>query len=86
MSNITSNTNRKEGLKNLDLHGSYSSDNDDLLNDFYIPVLNETVEYKRIAGFFSSKSLAIAAKGIKGLLENNGKMELIAGAILTKTT
>ena len=72
------------GLKCLNLGGSYSSDRDDLLNNFYIPILKETVEYKRIAGFFSSKSLAIAAKGIKGLLENSGTMELIAGAILSK--
>ncbi|OPY36401.1 MAG: type I restriction enzyme EcoKI subunit R [Methanoregula sp. PtaU1.Bin051] len=71
-------------FREISLDGNYSSDKDDLLNDFYIPILQKTIEYKRIAGFFSSKSLAIAAKGIKGLLENNGQMELIAGAILTK--
>lgn len=72
------------GFRDLIIADEYSSDKDDALNSFYIPVLAESVNYKRIAGFFSSKSLAIAAKGIKGLIENNGEMELIAGAILNE--
>jgi superfamily II DNA or RNA helicase len=54
------------------------------LEDFYIPVLNEAIEYKRIAGFFSSSSLAIAARGIKGLIKNNGKMKLLISPRLSK--
>jgi hypothetical protein len=52
------------GLEKLNLKGLYDSDADDLLLDFYIPVLKESIDYKRIAGYFSSNSLAIAAKGI----------------------
>lgn len=48
-----------------------------LLEEFYIPMLQETTQYFRIAGFFSSSSLAIAAKGIEGLIKNNGKMRLL---------
>jgi len=51
-----------------------SSDSNDVLQDFYIPILSNSVEYCRLAGFFSSTSLAIAARGILGLIkiENKG--------------
>ncbi|MGV9141432.1 MAG: DEAD/DEAH box helicase family protein [Promethearchaeota archaeon] len=72
------------GFQSLKIKPSYDSDEDDALNEFYIPVLKECVDYKRLAGFFSSTSLAVAAKGIRGLIENNGKMKLLAGAYLSK--
>lgn len=71
-------------LKDLNLNGLYDSDKDDLLNDFYIPALSESKSYKRIAGFFSSNALAIAAKGISKFIENGGKIQLIANVILSE--
>jgi hypothetical protein len=64
-------------FKNLNIKPFYESDVDDLLNDFYIPVLQESVQYDRLAGFFSSQSLAIAARGIIGLIKNGGRLRLI---------
>ncbi|MCD6172013.1 MAG: DEAD/DEAH box helicase family protein, partial [Thermoplasmata archaeon] len=71
-------------LVDLSLKKAYSSDVDNILYDFYIPVLERATEYDRIAGFFSSSSLAIAARGIVGLIKNNGKMKLIASPKLSK--
>jgi len=71
-------------FKSIDIKSNYESGIDNLLEDFYIPVLNEAIEYKRIAGFFSSSSLAIAARGIKGLIKNNGKMKLLISPRLSK--
>jgi len=71
-------------LKDLKLKGLYDSDRDDLLNDFYIPVLSESIVYRRIAGFFSSNALAIAARGISKFIENDGKIQLIANVILSE--
>ena len=73
------------GFKNLNnLKNGYDSGiNDDILNDFYIPVLKESVSYKRIAGFFSSSSLSIAARGIAGLIDNGGTMKLIVSPRLS---
>jgi len=71
------------GLEKLNLKGLYDSDADNLLLDFYIPVLKESIDYKRIAGYFSSNSLAIAAKGISKFILNRGKMYLIANVILS---
>lgn len=70
-------------LKELNLKGLYDSDSDDLLIDFYIPVLKESIVYKRIAGYFSSNALAISAEGISKFIENGGKMYLIANVVLS---
>ena len=71
-------------LRDLNLKKSYDSDQDDILNDFYVPALSASVDYRRLAGFFSSTSLAIAARGIAGLISNGGKIKLICGAKLRK--
>jgi len=71
-------------FKTIDLKVNYESGIDDLIEDFYIPVLRESVAYDRIAGFFSSTSLAIAARGIVGLIGNSGKMRLIASPKLSE--
>lgn len=70
-------------FKDLDLKRTYSSENDDILTDFYIPVLKESISYFRISGFFTSESLAIAARGILGLVKNDGIMKLIVSPRLT---
>ena len=71
-------------LRDVELKRAYDSDFDDVLSDFYIPVLSQAVEYKRLAGFFSSTSLAVAAKGISKLIRNGGCMKLICCARLSK--
>ena len=58
----------------LKINKAYSTDTNDILNEFYLPILENSKEYLRLAGFFSSTSLAIAAKGIFGLVMNNGSM------------
>jgi len=70
----------KLGLRDIPLKTNYESDEDDILREFYIPALSESVLYKRLSGFFSSTSLAIAAKGICGLISNGGRIELVCGA------
>ncbi|MFZ3077183.1 MAG: DEAD/DEAH box helicase family protein [Candidatus Aenigmatarchaeota archaeon] len=71
-------------LKDIELKASYDSDEDDILNEFYIPALSNSITYKRLAGFFSSNSFAIAAKGISKFILNGGKIELIANVVLSK--
>lgn len=71
-------------LKDLDLKKAYDSDMDDILNDFYVPVLSNSVRYKRLAGFFSSNALAISARGFAKFIFNGGCMQLICGAKLNK--
>jgi len=71
-------------LKDLDLKKAYDSDSNDILSDFYIPALSNSIKYRRLAGFFSSTSLAVAARGISRFIANGGHMDLICGAKLSK--
>ena len=71
-------------LKDVDIKFKYDSDKDDLVNEFYVPVLSNSVEYYRMSGYFSSSSLAIAARGIAKFILNGGKMKLLCNAQLTK--
>ena len=71
-------------LQKIFFKKAYSSDFDNILLDFYIPALECTIEYNRLAGFFSSKTLAIAARGILCLIKNDGKINLIVSPKLQK--
>ncbi|MDB2265500.1 helicase-related protein [Halorubrum ezzemoulense] len=53
-----------------------------LIKEFYVPALERSTQYDRIAGYFDSGSLAAAANGIEALVENDGRMRLIVGAQL----
>lgn len=72
------------GFRDLNIKIKYDSDNSDILNEFYIPVLSRSVEYYRLSGFFSSTSLAVSAQGLEDFIKNNGKMKLVCSAILSK--
>ena len=64
-------------FRDIDIAYSYETGRDDPVSEFYVPLLAETVTYDRIAGFFTSASLAIAARGIAGLIRNKGTMRMI---------
>jgi superfamily II DNA or RNA helicase len=72
------------GLRDVLLKKAYSSDIDNILQDFYIPALANAKEYCRLAGFFSSTSLAVTAQGVLGLIKNNGTMKLLVSPRLQK--
>lgn len=74
-------------LRDLEIKVSYSSlRGDNILEDFYIPCLSKCRSYKRIAGYFSSTSLAVAAKGLaKFIADNNGTMKLVCNACLSES-
>ena len=71
-------------FKDLDsiLQTSYNSLYDDIVRNFYVPVLKEAKRYDRVSGYFESSSLAIAAKGMGDFILNGGKMRLLCGAKL----
>ncbi len=73
-------------LKDIDdkIKISYESDEDNILEDFYIKVISNSVYYRRLTGPFSSTILAGASRGISRFIKNDGKMELVCWAILSK--
>ena len=70
-------------FKSLDIKPSYESGVGDIVRDFYEPVLSEAVLYDRISGFFTSTSLAVAARGMCNFIKNGGIIRLITSPILS---
>ena len=52
----------------------------DILHEFYIPILERSEAYDRVAGYFTSSSLAAASQGYSAFTTRGGRMRLIAGA------
>ena len=71
-------------LKEINIKQEYRSLSDDIINDFYIPLLSEATLYQRAVGFFSSSALIELTKGICGLIKNGGKIKLIASPRLSE--
>lgn len=71
------------GFFDVYIKKEYRSPRDNIVNDFYIPLLKESVKYKRSVGFFSSSSLIEITYGISCLINNGGKIELIASPNLS---
>lgn len=69
-------------LRSLPLKMSYRSSRDDLVRDFMVPCLENSVVYRRAAGYFSSQGLALAARGVAGLVKKKGEMRLVVSPCL----
>lgn len=69
-------------LLELVLKPEYRSLNDDIVHDFYVPVLSRSVLYQRAVGFFSSTALMEVSLGLAGLLRNGGAVQLIVSPYL----
>lgn len=61
----------------------YRSLLDDIVRDFYIPLLSNAVEYQRSVGFFSSTALVEISKGIATLAKNGGHIKLVSSPYLS---
>ena len=72
------------GFKGIPIKNEYRSLIDDVVKDFYVPVLGEAVLYQRAVGFFSSSALVMISKGIEGLVQNGGKIQIIASPKLSE--
>jgi len=71
-------------LKEVNIKKEYRSLLDNVAKDFYIPLLQNAVTYKRAVGFFSSSVLIEISKGILGLVKNSGKIQLIVSPYLSE--
>ena len=70
-------------LKEQPIKNEYRSLIDNVVQDFYIPLLKEAVTYKRAVGFFSSSSLVELTKGIASMAERGGKIQIVASPYLS---
>lgn len=70
-------------FKEINIKQEYRSPQDNIVQDFYISVLDNAVSYKRSVGFFSSSALVEISKGICELAKKGGKIELVASPYLS---
>lgn len=70
-------------LRQLNVKAVYNSEDDNILEDLYIPALSNSVSYDRAVGYWDAKMLTSAASGLACFLENDGYMRLICGSTLT---
>lgn len=72
------------GFTDLKLLKHYKTYKNNIVKEFYIPVLQEAVLYQRSVGFFSSTALIELTKGISGILKNGGKIQFIVSPYLSQ--
>ncbi|MDY3195493.1 MAG: DEAD/DEAH box helicase family protein [Paracholeplasma sp.] len=71
-------------MKTLNIQRKYRSNANDILNDFYIPVLSKSKYYLRAVGYFSSSILLDYLKGLRNFVNNDGVMNLLVSPYLTQ--
>ena len=60
----------------------YTPEDGDLVRVFYVPALQDAARYDRLTGYFDAGALALAARGVDGLVRNEGRMRLVVGCTL----
>ena len=71
-------------LQDVSIKNEYRSLIDNVVQDFYIPLLERAMVYKRAVGFFSSSSLVEITKGIAAMAANGGKIQIVASPYLSE--
>ncbi|MCR0174004.1 DEAD/DEAH box helicase family protein [[Clostridium] innocuum] len=71
-------------LSNCRVKSEYRSLIDNVVQDFYIPLLENAVCYRRAVGFFSSTSLVEISKGIAEMAKHGGKIQIVASPFLSE--
>lgn len=69
-------------FRKLELRTNYSSEADNLYEDFFLPALSEAVIYRRAVGFFSLGVLFNAPAAMSSIVDNDGRVELIFGKLV----
>ena len=64
------------------IKANYSTEKDNILDNFYLPVLKNATRYDRAVGYFSTEALLWILQGLDGLIKNNGTMRLVVGSRL----
>jgi hypothetical protein len=60
----------------------YDPDEGSLIAQFYVRALSCAQRYDRTTGYFTATALAIAARGIEGLVLNAGRLRMVVGCTL----
>ena len=66
-------------LRDLSLKQEYRSDKDDVVTEFFIPCLTNSIQYDRTIEYISVKSLSTLTFGLENIQDHHAKIRLISG-------
>lgn len=69
---------------NLEIESKYDSKKNDIFDEFIIPLLSNSHEYRRIGRYFSLQEFQKLGNGLNEFVENNGRIKLILFLNLTQ--
>jgi superfamily II DNA or RNA helicase len=69
----------------LKIKNHYDSDETDVFNEFYKPVMRLSTKYLRAAGYFSTKTFVSCAHELSQFINNEGEIRLIIGCFTSPT-
>ncbi len=72
-------------LSKYNLPPYMDTSNNDLVKEFFIPMLKESIEYKRGVGFFSSGWFRMVSQGVTELISNGGRIQMITSPIISES-
>lgn len=72
-----------ESFKDLKIELVYETSTSDINNQLIIPLLSRSKLYRRGVGFFSASWIQLVSKGLLGIVENDGKIQLITSPKMT---
>jgi len=66
-------------LRNLSLKQEYRSDKSDVVSEFFIPCLTNSIQYDRTIEYVSVSSLSTLTFGLENIQDHHAKIRLISG-------
>ena len=66
-------------LRDLPLKQEYRSDKDDVVSEFFVPCLTNSIQYDRTIEFISVKSLSTLTFGLENIQDHHAKIRLVSG-------
>ena len=66
-------------LRDLSLKQEYRSDKDNVVSEFFIPCLTNSIQYDRTIEFISVKSLSTLTFGLENIQDHHAKIRLVSG-------
>jgi superfamily II DNA or RNA helicase len=71
------------GLGGLGLQSTYDTYEDNPLEDFLVPALEQSIRYDRAVGYFSGAIITVLAEAFTDFAERGGRMRLVCSPFLT---
>ena len=70
-------------LNKINFKTTYNSKSDNIIKNFYIPALENSISYDRISAYFDSKILKMYSAGLESLVKNKGNVKFIFSCNIT---